>query len=66
MIGVAMTFFAVFAINILFWQKQRSRFQTILGSIMAVWCLWCLKDMVLTFPGWYNKTVLDWILIIDG
>ena len=66
MIGVATTFFAVFAINILFWRKRRSRFQTILGGIMAVWCLWCLKDLVLTFPDLYNKTVLDWILIIDG
>ena len=65
-IGVAAAFFAIFSINILFWRKNQSRFQTVLGCIMAVWCLWMLKDMVLTYPGMYREEVLDWILIIDG
>lgn len=65
-IGVASTMFAMFSIRILFWRKNRSRFSTILGCIMAVWCLWCVKDLVLTFPGMYRKEVLNWILIIDG
>lgn len=65
-IGVASTMFAMFSIRILFWSKPQSRFKTILGCIMAVWCLWCLKDLVLAFPGMYRKEVLNWILIIDG
>ena len=65
-IGVATTFFAVFAIYILFRRKDCSRFQTVLGCIMAVWCLWSMKDLVLTFPGMYKEKVLNWMLIIDG
>ena len=65
-IGVTTTFFAVFAIYILFWRKDCSRFQTIIGCIMAVWCLWNLKDLVLTFPGMYRDEVLNWLLIVDG
>jgi AraC-like DNA-binding protein len=33
---------------------------------MAVWAVWCAKDLVTTFPGMYTRDVLDWILIIDG
>ena len=65
-IGLASMFFAIFAINILWWRKQRSRFQTVLGCIMAVWCLWCVKDLTLTFPGMYSDQMLNWVLIIDG
>lgn len=66
LIGVSTAFFAIFAIHILFWRKNRTRFQTVLGDIMAVWALWNLKDIVVTFPGMYRQEVLDWILVIDG
>lgn len=65
-IGVATTFFATFSIYILWWRRNRSRFQTILGTIMTIWCLWCLKDLVLTFPGMYTEQVLNWIMVVDG
>ena len=66
LIGISMAFFTIFALHILFWRKSRTRFQTVLGSIMAVWAVWNAKDMITTFPGMYRQDVLDWILIIDG
>ena len=66
LIGVTTAFFAIFALHILFWRKTRTRFQTILGSVMAVWAVWNAKDLVVTFPGMYRQDVLAWILLIDG
>lgn len=66
LIGVSTTFFATFAIYILFWRKDRTRFQTVLGWIMMIWTLSNLKDIILTFPGMYTQHVLDWIMMIDG
>lgn len=65
-IGIATAFFSIFAIHILLWRKERSRFQTAIGCIMFVWALWCMKDLVLTFPGMYTEKMLNWILIVDG
>ena len=66
LIGITTAFFTVFALHILFWRKGRTRFQTVLGCIMAVWAVWNAKDMITTFPGMYRQEVLEWILIIDG
>ena len=66
LIGASTAFFAIFAIHILVWRKERSRFQTVLGCILAVWAVWNLKDIITTFPGMYVPEVLNWILIIDG
>lgn len=66
LIGVSTAFFAIFALHILFWRKRRTRFQRVLGSIMAVWAVWNVKDLVLTLPGMYNEQVLGWIFIIDA
>ena len=66
LIGIATAFFAIFALHILCWRKRRTRFQTVVGIIMAVWALWCTKDLVTTFPGMYRDEVLRWILVIDG
>ena len=66
LIGISMAFFTIFALHILFWRKSRTRFQIVLGSIMAVWAVWNAKDMITTFPGMYRQDVLDWILMIDG
>lgn len=66
LIGVSTAFFAIFALHILFWRKRRTRFQQVLGSVMAVWAVWNLKDLMLTFPGMYNDEVLGWIFIIDA
>lgn len=66
MIGAATAFFTIFALHILVWRRNRTRFQTTVGCIMAIWALWCLKDIVLTFPGMYRPQVLDWIMVVDG
>lgn len=66
MIGVSTAFFTIFALHILQWRRRRTRFQTTVGFIMAIWALWCLKDIVLTFPGMYRPQVLNWIMVVDG
>lgn len=66
MIGAATAFFTIFALHILVWRRNRTRFQTTVGCIMAIWALWCLKDIVLTFPGMYRPQVLGWIMVVDG
>ena len=66
LMGAATAFFTIFALHILVWRKRRTRFQTIVGCIMAVWAVWCLKDIVLTFPQMYTPEVLNWIMVIDG
>lgn len=66
LIGVSTAFFSIFALHILFWHKRRSRFQTVVGVIMAIWALWNVKDIIITFPSMYREGVLNWILIIDG
>ena len=66
LIGASTAFFTVFAIHILFWRQRRTRFQCVLGIIMAIWALWNLKDIVITFPGMYTEEVLNWIFIIDS
>ena len=66
MIGVSTAFFAIFALHILCWRKNRTRFQTVLGCIMAIWAVLSMKDIVFTFPGMYEERVLDWVMMIDG
>lgn len=66
LIGNLTIFFAVFAIYFLFIRKYKTRFQTVLGWIMAIWSLSNLKDIILTFPGMYTSEVLNWMMIIDG
>lgn len=66
MMGVGTAFFTIFALHILLWRKNRTRFQNAIGYTMAVWAVCCLKDIILTFPGMYTDQVLHWILIIDG
>ena len=66
LIGASTAFFVIFALHILIWREQRTRFQTVLGTIMAVWAVWNLKDIVLTFSGMYNEEVLNWVMLIDG
>ncbi|MBQ9293892.1 MAG: helix-turn-helix transcriptional regulator [Bacteroidaceae bacterium] len=65
-IGAATAFFTIFALHILVFMPLRTRFQSVLGIIMAVWAVWCAKDLVVCMPGMYTQPVLDWILIIDG
>ena len=65
-IGFSTAFFTIFAIHILCFRDRRTRYQTILGVVMAVWAVSNMKDLVTTFPGLYTEHVLDWIMIIDG
>ena len=66
LIGISTAFFGIFALHILVWRKERTRFQTVLGWIMVIWAIWNLKDIVITFPGMYTREVLNWIMLIDG
>jgi AraC-like DNA-binding protein len=66
LIGISTAFFAIIAIYILFWHKERTRYQTVLGWIMTIWALTNLKDIILTFPGMYTPEILNWVMIIDG
>ncbi|MBQ8047253.1 MAG: helix-turn-helix transcriptional regulator [Prevotella sp.] len=66
MIGVATAFFAIFSVHILYFRLERTRYQTVLGVVMAVWALWMGKDVIMTFPGMYTEDVLNWIMLIDG
>ena len=66
LIGMMTAFFSIFSLHILFWRKGCTRFQKVLGSVMAVWAVWCAKDIVITFPHMYEPKVLNWIFIIDG
>ncbi len=65
LIGVCTAFFLIFSVFI-FLRKNRTRFQTVVGCIMAVWALWSFKDIIITFPGMYTVGMLNWITIIDG
>lgn len=66
LIGISTAFFGIFALHILLWRKERTRFQTVLGWIMTIWAVWNLKDIVMTFRGMYTQEVLNWIMLIDG
>ena len=65
-IGFSTAFFSIFAIHILCFRRCRTRYQTILGIVIAVWAVSNIKDLVITFPGFYTERVLNWIMIIDG
>ena len=66
LIGVSTAFFTIIATYILWWHKQRTRFQLVLGCIMAIWAASNAKDLIITFPGMYDDEVLKWIFIIDA
>ena len=66
LIGASTMFYTIFAVHILYWRSQRTYFQTILGCILALWAFSNLKDMILTFPGMYTESVLNWVFMIDG
>ena len=66
LIGLSTSFFAIFALHILFWRKDNTRFQTMIGIIMGVCAVWNVKDLAMTFPSMYTEEVLQWIMIIDG
>lgn len=65
-IGISTAFFAICSFYILVLHKERTRFQKVLGWIMAVWAVWNLKDIIITFPGMYTERTLNWIMLIDG
>ncbi|MBO7052143.1 MAG: AraC family transcriptional regulator [Prevotella sp.] len=65
-IGVLTAFFTIISIIILFFRKERTRFQRVLGYIMAVWAVWSFKDIIIILPNMYDEQVLRWILLVDG
>lgn len=65
-IGFSTAAFALCSFYILVLHKECTRFQKVLGWIMAVWAVWNLKDIIITFPEMYTERVLDWIMLIDG
>lgn len=66
LIGVATTFFTIFAVHILCYRRHRTWFQTVVGIIMAMWAVWFAKDLVTCWPGMYRDDVLTRIYFIDG
>ena len=66
LIGFSTAFFTFFSLYILWFHKNRTRFQSVLGWIMAVWAVSNLKDLIITFPGMYTEEVLNGIMIFDG
>ena len=66
LIGFNTAFFTIFAVHILVFRQKRTRFQTVIGIIMAIWGVMNIKDIILLFPGMYREDVLNWIIIIDG
>lgn len=65
-IGFSTAFYSIFAVLFLKFRKENTRYSRIIGIIMTVWALWSFKDIILTFPGFYNDETLNWVLIIDG
>ena len=65
-IGFSTAAFAICSFYILALYKERTRFQKVLGFIMAIWAVWNLKDIIITFPEMYTEKVLNWIMLIDG
>jgi len=64
-IGAATMYFTMWAALTLT-RKNRTRYQSVLGGIMALWALFNLKDIIITFPHYYTKEVQDYIILIDG
>ena len=63
--GFSTAFFAIFAYLHLS-RPSRTRFQTVLGCILVVWAVFSLKDIILSFPQFYNDKTLNIIMLIDG
>lgn len=63
--GFAAAFFAIYS-GLLLRMKARTRFQTILGILFAVWAIACTKDLVLLFPLSDYHRMLKTITVVDG
>jgi len=47
--GASTSFYTIFALYILSC-RERTRFQSVLGWLLAVWAVWSMKDIIITFP----------------
>lgn len=65
LVGAATAYFTLSAIQILTC-KNRHRLQTILGWIMVTWALLNFKDLIQAIPEYNTKSVVKYILLIDG
>ena len=63
--GFAAAFFAIYS-GLLLRMKARTRFQTILGILFAVWAIACTKDLVLLLPLSDYQRILKTITVVDG
>lgn len=63
--GASTAFYLIFACLILR-KSPRTRFQTVLGWMMAIWAAFSLKDIIITFPVLYKPHMLNYIALIDG
>ncbi|MBR4364788.1 MAG: helix-turn-helix domain-containing protein [Prevotella sp.] len=63
--GFAAAFFAIYS-GLLLRMKARTRFQTILGILFAVWAIACTKDLVLLLPLSDYQRTLKTITVVDG
>lgn len=63
--GFAAAFFAIYS-ALLLRMKARTRFQTILGVLFAVWAIASVKDLVLLLPLSDYQRMLKAITMVDG
>jgi AraC-like DNA-binding protein len=63
--GFAAAFFAIYS-GLLLRMKARTRFQTILGVLFAIWAIACIKDLVLLLPLSDYQRMLKTITVVDG
>ena len=63
--GFSAAFFTIFACLQLS-APRRTRFQTVLGYTLVVWALFSWKDIILSFPQFYNEQTLNIIMLVDG
>lgn len=66
-IGFTTAYFAISAYRLFFGERKGStRLHKTLGWIFIYWSISCAKDLLLTFPGMYNQTMLNATIAIDG
>lgn len=63
--GFATAYFALHAYQ-LFRRENASRLQKVVAVIFVQWALFNLKDIFLTMNGYDDKTMQDYIVLIDG
>lgn len=66
-IGLGTAYYALMACRLLLCKRQTAtRLHKVLGYVFLYWVFSNTKDLVLTFPGRYCRSILDLVMLIDG